>query len=62
MAQRTVSGTVTSADGEPLIGVNVLILGSSTGTVTDFDGKYTVEVPDQASLPPDHPIFRGEPR
>ncbi|PHN04227.1 SusC/RagA family TonB-linked outer membrane protein [Flavilitoribacter nigricans] len=50
MAQRTVSGTVTSTEGEPLIGVNVLVKGTTTGTVTDFDGKYSVSVPNQATL------------
>lgn len=40
----TITGTVTgSGDGEPLIGVNVLIQGTSTGTVTDLDGKYSIE-------------------
>lgn len=50
MAQRTVSGTVTSTEGEPLIGVNVLVAGTTTGAVTDFDGKYSLSVPDQATL------------
>ena len=46
MAQQTVSGKVTSAeDGEPLIGVTVLIKGTSQGTVTDFDGQYSIDVP-----------------
>lgn len=43
----TVSGTVTDKDTkEPLIGVNVLLKGTTIGTVTDFDGKYTLEVDD----------------
>ncbi len=43
---RTISGKVTSdEEGEGLPGVNVLIKGSSTGTVTDFDGNYSLEVP-----------------
>ena len=38
-----VSGTVTSAsDGQPLIGVGVMVKGTTTGTITDFDGKYTI--------------------
>jgi outer membrane receptor protein involved in Fe transport len=40
----TVSGTVLSEDGEPLIGVTALVEGTSNGTVTDFDGTYTLEV------------------
>ncbi|HEU5146039.1 MAG TPA: SusC/RagA family TonB-linked outer membrane protein, partial [Chryseosolibacter sp.] len=44
--ERTVSGTVTSAeDGTTLPGVNILLKGTSTGTVTDFEGKYTLSVP-----------------
>jgi len=40
---RTISGVVTDADdGEPLIGVSVLIKGTSTGAVTDIDGKYSI--------------------
>lgn len=46
VAQSTVSGTITDADnGDPLIGASVLVTGTSSGTVTDFDGKYTVNVP-----------------
>jgi TonB-linked SusC/RagA family outer membrane protein len=42
---KTVTGTVTSQeDGLPLPGVNVIIAGTTTGTVTDIDGSYTVEV------------------
>lgn len=45
-AQRKVSGTVTdAATGEALIGANILVVGTTEGTVTDFDGKYTLEVP-----------------
>ncbi|MEM1124550.1 MAG: carboxypeptidase-like regulatory domain-containing protein [Bacteroidota bacterium] len=40
----TITGQVTSkVDNESLIGVNVLIKGTSTGTVTDFDGNYSIE-------------------
>ena len=39
----TVNGTVTSAsDGEPLIGVSVIVVGTSTGTSTDIDGQYSI--------------------
>ena len=45
-AQHTVSGTVTSAtDGAPLPGVNVVLLGTNTGTATDADGDYTLRLP-----------------
>lgn len=46
MAQnsRTVSGNVTDEQGEPLIGVTVMAVGSQQGAVTDFDGNYTITV------------------
>ncbi|MGC1633401.1 MAG: TonB-dependent receptor, partial [Gelidibacter sp.] len=37
-----VKGHVTDASGQPLPGANVIIVGTSTGTVTDFDGNYTL--------------------
>ena len=40
-AQKIISGTITSSDGEPLIGVSVVQLGTSSGTVTDLDGSYS---------------------
>ncbi|MDZ4709234.1 MAG: SusC/RagA family TonB-linked outer membrane protein [Saprospiraceae bacterium] len=46
-AQRTVTGTVKeSGTGDPLIGANVLIRGSIQGTITDVDGKFSLEVPE----------------
>lgn len=44
-----VSGIVTSAtDGEPLIGVSVQVKGTTTGTITDLNGKYTLnDLPDR---------------
>ncbi len=44
-----VSGKVTDGDGEPLIGVNVLVKGTAIGTATDLDGNYQLEVPDDAT-------------
>lgn len=46
IAQRTVSGTITDDGGEPLIGASILVKGTSSGTVTDIDGSYSLEVPD----------------
>ena len=44
--ERTVSGKVTSMeDGTALPGVNVILKGTTTGTVTDIDGNYTLSVP-----------------
>lgn len=45
--ERTISGTVTSpVDNTPLPGVNVLIKGTSQGTITDIDGNYTISAND----------------
>ena len=50
-AQSKVSGTVVDASGEPVIGASVIVKGTSTGTVTDFDGNFTIpSVPANASL------------
>lgn len=46
-----VSGTITSQeDGGALPGVNVLVKGSNTGTVTDVEGNYSINVPDENSV------------
>ncbi len=44
-AYRTLRGKVTDASGEPLIGATVLLQGTNTGTVTDMDGSYLLNVP-----------------
>ena len=44
-----ISGRVTTADNEPLPGVNVLVKGTQIGTVTDVNGDYTLNVPDDAT-------------
>ncbi len=44
--QRTVSGTVRSADGETLIGATVLLASTDRGTATDYEGKYTLDLPE----------------
>ncbi len=50
MAQ-TVTGRVTSGvDGTPLPGVSVLVKSTTTGTTTDTDGRYTIDVPDQSAI------------
>jgi len=50
-AQNTkVTGTVTDEKGEPVIGASVLVKGTSTGTITDIDGNFTVNAPAKAKL------------
>ncbi len=41
----TVRGTVRDEEGAPLFGVNILIKGTGSGTVTDLDGKFSLELP-----------------
>lgn len=46
MAQRTLTGKVVDEKGEPLIGATILVEGTTTGTVTDVDGNYSIRVPE----------------
>ncbi len=45
-----VSGKITSASGEALAGVSVLVKGTRTGTTTDAEGNFSISVPDDAVL------------
>lgn len=45
MQTKTVKGTVLDENGEPLIGVSIVVKGTSTGTITDFDGKFSINLP-----------------
>src|SRR5258706_7025935 len=47
--QRIVSGTIKDSRGSSLPGVNVIVKGTSAGTVTDASGKYTLTVPENAN-------------
>ena len=50
-AQTTVTGTVTDAgNGEPIIGASILEIGTTNGTITDFDGNFTLNVQPGAKL------------
>lgn len=49
-AQISISGTVTDDLGEPLIGVNVTVKGTTIGNITDIDGKYTLQAPNEQSV------------
>jgi TonB-linked SusC/RagA family outer membrane protein len=46
----TVSGKITSANGEGIPGVTIVVKGTTTGTTTDVDGKYTISVPNDNSV------------
>ncbi|MEQ8702301.1 MAG: SusC/RagA family TonB-linked outer membrane protein [Phaeodactylibacter sp.] len=43
-AQRTVTGTISDQNGDPLLGASILVKGTTTGTITDFDGAYSINV------------------
>ncbi|GAE83047.1 SusC/RagA family TonB-linked outer membrane protein [Bacteroides reticulotermitis] len=42
---KNVKGTIIDENGIPLIGVSILVKGTTTGTITDFDGKFSVDLP-----------------
>lgn len=42
-AQSSVSGKVTDKAGEPLVGAGILVKGSTSGTTTDLDGKFSLQ-------------------
>ncbi|MFN7116546.1 MAG: SusC/RagA family TonB-linked outer membrane protein [Saprospiraceae bacterium] len=46
LAQRTISGKITDPTNEPLVGATVLVQGTSTGTASDVNGEFTLNVPD----------------
>lgn len=49
--QKTVSGLVTDPSGEPIIGASVVVKGTTNGTITDFDGKFSLtNVPDKGII------------
>ena len=50
MSARTISGTVTDQTGETIISASVMVKGTTIGTVTDFDGNYVLDVPDDAKV------------
>ncbi|MBP5366127.1 MAG: TonB-dependent receptor [Bacteroidales bacterium] len=47
---KSVSGTVIGSDGQPVPGATVLVKGTTTGTATDFDGKYSLKVEEGQTL------------
>jgi len=48
--EKTITGTVVDEDGLPLPGVNVIEKGTRNGVQTDFDGEYSISVPQSATL------------
>lgn len=48
--KKIITGTVVDPNGEAVIGANVLVKGTTNGTITDMDGKFSLEVPEGAML------------
>ena len=48
---RRVSGSIVDSNGEPIIGASIVVTGTTNGTISDLDGKYTLDnVPENATL------------
>ncbi len=50
MEQRRITGTIKGENGEPLVGATVQLEGTTVGTLTDIDGKFTIEVPNDDAI------------
>jgi len=48
--QKRITGLVTDSKGEPIIGASLFLKGSNTGTITDIDGLFLLEVPEQSQV------------
>lgn len=49
-SQRKINGVVKDKNGESIIGANVVVKGTTNGTITDFDGNFQLDVPNNATL------------
>ena len=49
-ATKSVAGQILDANGEPLIGATIMVPGTSIGATTDFDGNFTLKVPEGSKL------------
>lgn len=47
---KTITGVVKDANGEPIIGANIMVKGTTNGTITDMDGNFTLQCPSNAIL------------
>ena len=48
--KKTITGTIVDPSGRPVIGANVMVKGTTNGTITDMDGKFSLEVPKESML------------
>ena len=49
-AQQNISGVISDSDGSPLPGASIIEEGTTNGTITDFNGNYSLTVPDDATI------------
>ena len=49
VAQRTITGTITDKSGGPLVGASIVVKGTTNGSVTNVDGNFSLQVPNNAS-------------
>lgn len=50
LAQSVIKGTVTDAEGEPLIGAGVVVKGRTMGVITDYDGVFNIQATEGQTL------------
>ncbi len=48
--KKTITGTIVDNNGEPIIGANIFVKGTTNGTITDIDGRFALEVPEKGIL------------
>ena len=48
--KKTINGLVNDSNGEPLPGVTIVVKGTTTGTVSNIDGNFTLEIPTNAEI------------
>ncbi|WP_455627893.1 carboxypeptidase-like regulatory domain-containing protein [Parabacteroides chinchillae] len=48
--QKTISGKVVDENGEPIIGANIVVKGTTIGIITDINGEFTLQVPSDQSI------------
>lgn len=49
MAQKTITGTIKAANGEPVVGASVVVKGTTKGSLSDIDGNFSLDVPANAT-------------
>lgn len=50
VAQKNITGKIVDENGAPVIGANILVKGTTTGTISDYEGNYSLSVPNEQSI------------